>query len=50
MIVVRLETPLAWTWYVLAGTLVTFAIGSLASAFTDGKPTTLNANASNAVV
>ncbi len=50
MIVVRLETPLAWTWYVLAGTLVTFAIGSLASAFTNGKPTTLNANASNAVV
>ncbi|HEY0702342.1 MAG TPA: sodium:solute symporter [Candidatus Acidoferrales bacterium] len=31
MIVVRLETPLAWTWYVLVGTLVTFAIGSLAS-------------------
>lgn len=31
MIVVRLFTPLAWTWYVLAGTAVTFAVGSLAS-------------------
>jgi SSS family transporter len=24
-------TPLAWTWYVLVGTVVTFAVGSLAS-------------------
>ena len=24
-------TPLAWTWYVLVGTIVTFAVGSLAS-------------------
>ncbi len=31
MIVVRFWTPLAFTWYVLAGTIVTFAIGSLAS-------------------
>ena len=31
MIVVRWRTPLAFTWYVLAGTIVTFAVGSLAS-------------------
>jgi SSS family transporter len=31
MIAVRFWTPLAFTWYVLAGTIVTFAIGSLAS-------------------
>ena len=28
---VRLYTPLAWTWYVLAGTVPTFVVGSLAS-------------------
>ena len=33
MIVVNRFTPLAWTWYVLVGTLVTFAIGSIASGF-----------------
>lgn len=34
MIGVKLfRAPLAWTWYVVAGTLVTFAVGSLASAF-----------------
>jgi solute:Na+ symporter, SSS family len=31
MIIIRLCTPLAWTWYVFVGTLVTFAVGSLAS-------------------
>lgn len=31
MIAVELFTPLAWTWYVLAGTLITFAVGSLVS-------------------
>ena len=31
MIAVRFYTPLAFTWYVLAGTLVTLAVGSLAS-------------------
>jgi SSS family solute:Na+ symporter len=31
MIAVRLYTPLAWTWYVLVGTIVTFAVGSIAS-------------------
>jgi SSS family transporter len=28
---VHFYTPLAWTWYVLAGTVPTFAVGSLAS-------------------
>jgi len=31
MIAVRSYTPLAFTWYVLAGTIVTFAVGSAAS-------------------
>jgi solute:Na+ symporter, SSS family len=31
MIVIKLRTPLAWTWYVFIGTLVTFAVGSVAS-------------------
>ncbi|HYL47026.1 MAG TPA: sodium:solute symporter, partial [Candidatus Limnocylindrales bacterium] len=31
MIVIKLRTPLAWTWYVFVGTLVTIAVGSLAS-------------------
>ncbi len=34
MIAIRFLTPLAWTWYVLVGTLITFAVGSLASMFT----------------
>jgi solute:Na+ symporter, SSS family len=50
MIVVRLETPLAWTWYVLAGTLVTFAIGSLASAVSNGTATASNNDATHAAV
>jgi solute:Na+ symporter, SSS family len=31
MIAVRFFTPLAFTWYVLAGTILTFAVGSAAS-------------------
>jgi solute:Na+ symporter, SSS family len=31
MVAVRLFTPLAWTWYVLAGTGICVAIGLLAS-------------------
>jgi solute:Na+ symporter, SSS family len=34
MILVKLFTPLAWTWYVLVGTAVTFAIGTVASELT----------------
>jgi SSS family solute:Na+ symporter len=36
MIAVRLYTPLAWTWYVLVGTIVTFFVGSVASLTTSG--------------
>ena len=39
MIVVRFYTPLAFTWYVLAGTIVTFAAGSAAS-FLSSAPKT----------
>jgi SSS family solute:Na+ symporter len=31
MIAIHLYTPLAWTWYVVTGTLITFLVGSLAS-------------------
>src|SRR5690348_14210240 len=33
MVVVNRFTPLAFTWYVLTGTIVTFAVGSVTSAF-----------------
>src|SRR6204780_929277 len=36
MVAVRFLTPLAWTWYVLVGTVITFAVGSLASVFATG--------------
>jgi len=44
MVAVRLETTLAYTWYVLAGTIVTFAVGSLASLLQNG-PATSNGRA-----
>jgi Na+/proline symporter len=31
MLYVKFATPLAWTWYVLVGTLATFLVGSAAS-------------------
>ncbi|MGA7916072.1 MAG: hypothetical protein WCA00_12610, partial [Candidatus Acidiferrales bacterium] len=34
MILVERMTPLAWTWYVLVGTIVTYAVGAIASKFT----------------
>ncbi len=34
MIAVNRYTPLAWTWFVLAGTAITFSVGSLVSALT----------------
>src|SRR6202050_2906791 len=37
MIAIRFQTPLAWTWYVLVGTVITFAAGSLASMVAGGK-------------
>jgi solute:Na+ symporter, SSS family len=47
MIAIRLlRVPLAWTWYVVVGTIVTFAVGSLASEFPSlkhrGKPSEKN--------
>jgi solute:Na+ symporter, SSS family len=38
MIAVRFLTPLAYTWYVLAGTIVTFAVGSLVSLTGNAPP------------
>src|SRR3984957_3590171 len=37
MFAVRFYTPLAFTWYVLAGTIVTFAVGSAASLATSRR-------------
>ena len=34
MIAVNRHTPLAWTWFVLVGTAITFSVGSLVSAVT----------------
>jgi len=37
MVVVNRFTPLAFTWYVLAGTIVTFAVGSATSAYAKSR-------------
>jgi Na+/proline symporter len=37
MVAVKFFTPLAWTWYVLVGTIVTFLVGSAASAIVGGN-------------
>jgi Na+(H+)/acetate symporter ActP len=37
MIAIKFLTPLAWTWYVLVGTVITFVVGSLASIFAGRK-------------
>jgi SSS family solute:Na+ symporter len=37
VIAIHRYTPLAWTWYVVAGTLITFAVGSLASVATRNR-------------
>jgi solute:Na+ symporter, SSS family len=36
LLAIKLYTPLAWTWYVLVGTFITFVVGSLASLADDG--------------
>src|SRR6202162_804092 len=36
MIAIKFLTPLAWTWYVLVGTVITFTAGSAASTFAGG--------------
>lgn len=38
MLWVKFFTPLAWTWYVLVGTLVTFAVGLAASRISGKRP------------
>jgi SSS family transporter len=38
---VRFFTPIAWTWYVLIGTIVTFGVGFLAGFVTPPQPTPL---------
>jgi hypothetical protein len=38
MIYVRFATPIAFTWYVLIGTVTTFAVGLLASLIFDQRP------------
>ena len=37
MIAIKFLTPLAWTWYVLVGTIITFTVGSLASMLANGR-------------
>jgi SSS family solute:Na+ symporter len=43
MIAVNRFTPLAWTWYVLVGTIVTYAIGTIASSFSRGPNKSVDA-------
>jgi SSS family solute:Na+ symporter len=38
VVAARLLTPLAWTWFVLLGTIVTFAVGSFVSWILDDGP------------
>jgi Na+/proline symporter len=38
MLYITFETKLVWTWYVLVGTLVTLAAGSLMSLFGKAAP------------
>jgi Na+/proline symporter len=42
MIAVRFLTPLAFTWYVLAGTMITFGVGSIVSVATDAADASKN--------
>jgi hypothetical protein len=37
MLFIRFYTPLAWTWYVLIGSLTTFAVAWLASFIFDSE-------------
>lgn len=43
MIAVNRFTPLAWTWYVLVGTIVTYTIGAIASSFSRGSSKSVDA-------
>ncbi|MFN3323813.1 MAG: sodium:solute symporter [Bryobacteraceae bacterium] len=42
MLYVRFFTPIAWTWYVLIGTAVTFGVGYTVSLFSKYKPEALS--------
>jgi solute:Na+ symporter, SSS family len=44
ILLVRFETPIAWTWYVLIGTVVTFLAALAASLLWDGTPSLSAAN------
>ena len=37
MIAIKFLTPLAWTWYVLVGTIITFTVGSFGSMLANGR-------------
>jgi solute:Na+ symporter, SSS family len=37
MIAIKFLTPLAWTWYVLVGTIITFTVGSFGSILANGR-------------
>jgi K+-sensing histidine kinase KdpD len=37
VIAIHFYTPIAWTWYVLIGTVTTFAVGLFASLFQGGE-------------
>jgi SSS family solute:Na+ symporter len=47
LIAVNRFTPLAWTWYVLAGTIVTFFVGTIASEFSRGSRNVASAGVSD---
>jgi solute:Na+ symporter, SSS family len=49
MVGVKFLTPLAWTWYVLVGTVVTFGVGSMASLLDRTKQLKSQQNADGAV-
>ena len=39
MLLVKTYTPLAWTWYVLAGTIVCMTVGYVTSLILQGRAT-----------
>jgi len=43
MLYIKFFTPIAWTWYVLIGTSVTFGVGYLLSFFVRNRPTNAKA-------
>jgi len=41
MLVVHMSGTIAWTWYVLVGTAVTFTVGTLCAKLVPSEPTQL---------